>query len=152
MKRIIAIVALALGLTVAASAQTRAIGLRGGLGAQLSIETNSSFLGGDFMEFEAGLNGFKGLDLQVAALTNNIFWNNGGFNAYWGYGALAGISLGDYTGFNVAAAAQVGIEYNFNVIPFNVSLDVRPALGIAAGDGIHMYSNWYPALGFRFLF
>lgn len=154
MKKNIAIVALALGLTVAASAQSRSIGLRGGAGAQFSFVTNDTRMGGDFMEYEVGLNGFgKNMDLQVSALTNNIFWNNGGFNAYWGYGALAGIQLGDYTGFNAAAAAQLGIMYTFNVVPFNISLDVRPAIGITVGDGADLYyTGMYPALGFRFVF
>lgn len=154
MKKIIAIAASMLCIVAVASAQPRALGIRGGWGAQLSYE--HSMGSENFLEAELGLYGND--CLHVEALYNYIFAGGGtsigDWNAYWGWGAAAGLYTGENGGMNVAAAAQIGVEFNFS-IPIQLSLDLRPQIGAYINGGeAHsgLYSRCYPALGFRYKF
>ena len=62
MKKIILVAALVLGFAVAASAQPRAIGLRGGWGAELSYQHG---FGADFLQADLGLNTFDSVHGSV---------------------------------------------------------------------------------------
>ena len=153
MKKLIVIVLSILTISAVASAQPKAVGLRGGYGAQLSYEHFSNAFGGDFLEFEVGLSSFNALHAE--ALVNYALAGNAGagFCFYAGYGAAAGFNFGENAGINVAAAAQVGIEYTFPV-PVQISLDIRPMLGIttAVEKGAGLYLGYYPAFGIRYAF
>ncbi len=149
MKKILLVAALVLGFAVAASAQPRAIGIRGGYGVELSYQHN---LGANFLEADLGLNTFNALN--VAATYNFSLAQFGdGFNFYAGPGAAVGIGFGKAAHFNVGVAGQVGLEYIFN-FPLQLSIDLRPQIGIGiveGGVGLGFW-GWYPSLGIRYAF
>ena len=109
MKKIILVAAMVLGFAVAASAQQRALGLRGGYGVELSYQHT---IGADFLEADLGL---LGSDLNLAATYNYMIaqpdWTDRG---EWGFYAGPGAAVG-FGGnleaktnfFNIAGAGQV---------------------------------------------
>ena len=151
MKKIIIVAALVLGFAAAAAAQPRAVGLRGGYGAELSYQHT---LGTNFLEADLGLvmNG-----LNVAATYNFMLaqpqWTDRGeWGVYAGPGAAVGLGLGEASHLNVAVAGQIGLEYTF-WFPLQLSIDLRPQLGIGFAEKSTMYfGGWCPALGVRYKF
>ena len=147
MKKIIIAAILALGFTVAASAQPKALGARFGYGADLSYQHYAG--GANFIEADLGLGEFS--FLNVAATYNFMIaqpdWTSQG---EWGFYAGPGLALA--TGkdlFYVGIAGQVGLEYTFN-FPLQLSLDLRPQLGLV-GQHFGVW-GWYPHLGIRYRF
>ena len=126
MKKLLAIAVALTAFVAVAAAQPRALGVRfgspsfnPGFGAELSYQHGLGTT--NFIEFDlgwstAGINGTASWDYVIAEF-------GGGFDFYAGPGANLGL-VGDY--FFVGALAQVGLEYQFGTIPFNVSLDWRP--------------------------
>ena len=126
MKKLLAIAVALTAFVAVAAAQPRALGVRfgspsfnPGFGAELSYQHGLGTT--NFIEFDlgwstAGINGTASWDYILAEF-------GGGFDFYAGPGANLGL-VGDY--FFVGALAQVGLEYQFGTIPFNVSLDWRP--------------------------
>ncbi len=126
MKKLLAIAVALTAFVAVAAAQPRALGVRfgspsfnPGFGAELSYQHGLGTT--NFIEFDlgwstAGINGTASWDYLIAEF-------GGGFHFYAGPGANLGL-VGDY--FFVGALAQVGLEYQFGTIPFNVSLDWRP--------------------------
>lgn len=154
MRKVVAILFSALFAAALASAQPRALGLRGAWGAELSYE---QYMGSEnFFEAELGLYGRD--VLHVEATYNYIFAGGGTsageWNAYWGWGAVVGAYTGNYRGMHVAAAGQIGIEFNFT-IPLQFSLDFRPQVGININEDRErspMYFGYYPAFALRYFF
>ena len=154
MKKIILVAAMVLGFTVAASAQPRAVGIRGGYGVEASYQHS---LGTNFVEADLGLNGFD--VLNVAATYNFMIaqpaWTNSGT---WGFYAGPGVALGAGKGvFNLGIAGQVGLEYTFD-FPLQLSLDIRPQIGMVSATALDVTTRefgiwgWYPHLGIRYKF
>lgn len=173
MKKIILIAAAVLGFALAASAQPRAIGGRVGYGLEASYQHTIG--GADFVEVNAGLFGY---DSFGAAATYNFMiaqpeWTSKG---EWGFYAGPGASLNygwginenydiDYetgefnnlvtSSFNVAVMAQVGLEYTF-WFPLQLSVDIRPMVGISVADGVSFYRNgllgFSPCISARYRF
>ena len=166
MKKIILIAALMLGFAVAASAQQRALGLRGGYGVELSYQYT---IGADFLEADLGL---LGSDLNLSATYNYMIakpdWTDRG---EWGFYAGPGVAVGlgtelvvkvdemarnisdDTSVFcNIAVAGQVGLEYTF-WFPLQLSVDLRPQIGIhlASKSGFY-FGGWWPAFSVRYKF
>ena len=79
--------------------------------------------------------------------------NRGEWGVYAGPGAALGIAFGNPGAFNIAAAGQVGLEYTF-WFPLQLSLDIRPQLGLWTGGGTagFYFGGWCPALGIRYRF
>lgn len=106
-----------------------AIGLRAGLGANVSYkkfvgrEAAFELMGGFYFDdFYAGL----------AFEKHNYFPNNiSGLTWYWGAGGAISIADG---GLGVGALGAIGLEYAFNDIPLNVSLDWMPHIFIIGGS------------------
>lgn len=153
MKKIILVAAMVLGFAVAAAAQPRAIGLRGGYGVEATYQHS---LGANFIEANLGLGGFN--SLNVAATYNWMLvqpnWTSkGDWGVYAGPGAALGLGFGDAAGLNIAVAGQVGLEYSF-WFPLQLSLDIRPQLGLHTGGGAAglYFGGWCPALGIRYKF
>ena len=150
MKKIILVAALVLGFAAAAVAQPRAIGVRGGYGAELSYQHT---LGANFVEADLGLVG-KGL--AVTATYNWMLaqpdWTDRG---EWGFYAGPGAALGLYSkAFCVAVAGQVGLEYTF-WFPLQLSLDIRPHIGVWMGNktaGFYGGESFFPTLSVRYRF
>ena len=153
MKKIILIAAMVLGFAVAAVAQPRAVGIRGGYGVEATYQHT---LGANFVEANLGLNGFNALN--VAATYNWMIaqpqWTDRGeWGFYAGPGAALGFGFGAASHFTVAAVGQVGLEYTF-WFPLQLSIDIRPQLGLitASGAAGFYFGGWCPALGIRYRF
>lgn len=152
MKKIILVAALVLGFAVAASAQPRALGLRGGWGAELSYQHG---FGADFLQADLGLNTFNSVHGSVIynfMIAQPAWTSRGEWGFYAGPGAAVGMSFGtgnDDGYFHVAAAGMVGLEYTF-WFPLQLSLDLKPTLGFGFGHGFHW--GVMPALGIRYRF
>lgn len=149
MKKIILIAAMVLGFAVAAVAQPRAIGLRGGYGVELSYQHT---LGENFVEANLGLTGFNALNVAATynwTVAQPQWTSKGEWGVYAGPGAALGVGFGNPGTFNVAAAGQVGLEYTF-WFPLQLSLDLKPTLGFGFNHGFHW--GVMPAFGVRYRF
>lgn len=153
MKKIILIAALALGVAFAAAAQPKAIGVRLGYAAEISYQHNVN--GADFVEANLGSLGFWGLD--VSSTYNFMIaqpaWTDRG---EWGFYAGPGLALGFFHGTSIAVQGQVGLEYTF-WFPLQLSVDLRPQIGLAAGNGgARFYEEglfgFVPTIGVRYRF
>ena len=127
MKKLFLVLALTAGLTMALNAQdmSKAIGIRGGWGAELSYQHPLS--SSNRLEVDLGLNFLDGTNSLFATGIYQWVWDLSqhlapGFKWYAGAGPVLGLHTSK---FLVGAVGQVGIEYNFN-IPLQLSLDYRP--------------------------
>ena len=163
MKKIIIIAALALGFAVAATAgnpiekkfggKTRALGLRGGYGFELSYQHS---LGENFVEADLGLWGFNTLNAVATynwMLAQPQWTSRGDWGFYAGPGVAVGFDFNSATaGVNVGAVGQIGLEYTF-WFPLQLSIDIRPQLGVHIGNGdLFHVSGFYPTLAARYRF
>jgi hypothetical protein len=145
MKKFLLIAVALMGLSLAAAAQPKAIGIRGGLmglafNGEISYEHWLTIFDNDYDFIEAdlgvfGSNGFKGTLLYNFTFAQPEITNRG----EWGLYAGPGISVGYGTGINkydepksspfVGLAAQLGLEYTF-WFPLEISIDFRPSFMI----------------------
>ena len=145
MKKTLILLAAILGFAVVASAQPRAIGIRAGYGAELSYQHTLG--GNNFGELDLGwsLGAFSaGLsyDFLIAPL--------GPLNFYAGpQVSMALVNGGGTTTFGLGAGAQLGLEWCFQQIPLQLSLDWKPTFIFIPGTGFGWQSI---ALGIRYLF
>lgn len=146
MKKIIIVAAMMLGFAIAASAQPRAVGLRGGWGVELSYQHT---LGENFVEADLGLvrNGFSLAGNYNWTLVRPEWTDRGEWGVYAGPGAALGAFKG---GASVAVSGMVGLEYTF-WFPLQLSIDLRPQLGVAMGGGQSQFyiGDFIPSLGVR---
>ena len=116
---------------LAASAQPRALGVRLGTELQMSYEHG---IGADFIEVDMG---YELINLVNVAGAYNFMiaqpeWTRRG---EWGFYAGPAAKVGGAgVGFYLALGAQAGLEYNFD-FPLQVSMDIRPAVGVALEGG-----------------
>jgi hypothetical protein len=155
MKKTLLIVIALLGLSLAAMAQPKAIGVRGGLfgphfNGEISYEHWATVFDNDYDFFEIDLGVFGGNGFKATALYNFTFaqpeFTDRG---EWGFYAGPGLALGYGTGINksdekksapfVGLAAQLGLEYTF-WFPLQLSVDFRPSFMIPA---FMNRGNWY---------
>lgn len=158
MKKIFLVAAAILGLAIAATAQPRALGARLGYGVEASYQ--HTFQGADFMEATVGLfgTGFNATASYNYMLAQPYWTDRGEWGIYAGPGASIGYGIDlkhEVYNFNVALVGQVGIEYTF-WFPLQLSIDLRPQIGLAFGDGVHFYQNgllgFTPCLSVRYRF
>ena len=144
MKKLIALAVALLCFAAVASAQPKAIGIRGTYGAELSYQ---HYTGPGFWEFDAGL--FNKM-LDVCAIYDFIIAPMGQLNLYAGPGAYVAMWPQDKDGLllNAGAVGQIGLEYNFN-ITLQISLDWRPCFNFVNSFG---WSPYGIALGIRYAF
>ena len=143
------IAAMMLGFALAASAQPRAIGLRGGLGAELSYQHSFD---SNFLQADLGLNTFNSVHGSVVynfMISQPQWTDRGEWGFYAGPGATVGLGLGDNAHFNLAAAGMVGLEYSF-WFPLQLSIDFRQHIGFGFGHGLYFPSSI--GLGVRYRF
>lgn len=156
MKKFFLIMAAALAMTATANAQNNALGVRlgggQGYGAELSYQRG---LGGNRLEADLGLR--LGDHFTAFNLTGIYQWTGtiaGNFGWYAGVGASVGFwtweSGHDSDGnIGLALAAQAGLEYNFQAVPIQLSLDIRPKLYLLPSTDFHWGDI---ALGIRYRF
>lgn len=174
MKKIIAIIVLGAAFAFSAAAQPKAVGGRfGATGLEASYE---HYLGSpNFMELNAGfywLGGFGG----TATFTYNFtvlqpnWTSRGEWALYTGPGIFGGYAGAGYRevdeygnihrahyGYGMLALApQVGLEYTF-WFPLQLSVDIRPLIGVAFDRGSAAYYlpglyGFIPSLSVRYAF
>lgn len=159
MKKIILSAIVLLGLTSvnAQDISENAIGLRlgsnDGFGAEVSYQRRLA--DANRLELDLGWRNSNKISAFKLAGIYQWVWNiDGGFNWYAGVGGGVGSwsidNAANDSGTFVFAAGDLGIEYNFNEAPIQLSLDFRPEFG---GNGY--YQNSYGsdiALGIRYKF
>src|SRR5690606_10088737 len=124
--------ALFIGFIATSQAQdySRAVGIRGGLGANVTYKQFVSSQGA----FEL-LGGFYFGDVYASLSfeVHNDFANDiRGLTWYWGVGGSVLLSSG---GIGVGGLGAIGLDYAFGDIPLNVSLDWMPHLYLIGGRG-----------------
>ena len=129
MKRLIITVIFAL-LALVADAQPRALGVRAGLEYQASYQHTLSERG-HFLEVDLGYQ-LISTTVNVACAYDFIVarpkWTKKGqWGVYVGPAVKAGFAG---VGYCVSAGAQIGLEYTFE-FPLQISIDTRPAVGVA---------------------
>lgn len=109
---------------------SRAIGIRGGIGANVTykqfVSTQSAFelLGGFY---------FGDVYASLVYEVHNEFRNDvRGLTWYWGVGASVLLSSG---GIGVGGLGAIGLDYSFGDIPLNISVDWMPHLYLIGGQG-----------------
>ncbi len=153
MKRILLIVALALGCAVAATAQTRTMGARFGGGTILGADFSYQYsMGEDFIEANAGID-LNAVTISATGIYNFMIskpqWTSQGT---WGFYAGPGASLGGILGtMHAAVVGQVGLEYFFEGFPLQLSLDVRPSVSFSFAGG-PLFWGAAAGLGVRYAF
>lgn len=159
MKKIILSAIMLTGLAFSAQAQDiskNALGLRlgdnDGFGAEISYQRALSK--NNRLELDLGWRNNNDVDAFKITGLYQWVWNiDGGFNWYAGVGG--GIGSWNDQNFDdnetfVFAAGDIGIEYGFDEVPIQLSLDFRPEIG-----AVNYYGNNYSsdiALGIRFQF
>ena len=137
MKKIIVIALLTVVCSVAVNAQSRSIGGKLGYGIEATYQ---HWLGEEnVLSVDLGFPAFCGVN--AVATYDWLFpipkWTNkGSWNWFLGAGAGAGVFFNSIV--NVGVAGRVGIEYIFEDIPLQLSVDFRPVIGpaFAPGDGV----------------
>ena len=165
MKRITVIVAALLLGAVAAVAQPKAIGVRGGLlgphfNGEISYQQWTTLFDNDYDFVEVDLGVFGGDGFKATAMYNFTFaqpeFTDRG---EWAFYTGPGVAIGYGTGINkndekksapfVGLAYQLGLEYTF-WFPLQLSVDFRPGFMIPA---FMNRENWYGfALSARYAF
>ncbi|TAJ13266.1 hypothetical protein DMA11_09480 [Marinilabiliaceae bacterium JC017] len=154
MKRLLLGIVFVLGLSFASMAQSsdRNIGLRlgGGHGFGAEISYQQPF---EYNRIEVDLGWGSSSHWNGWGLTGLYQWVmpiESGFNWYLGVGPSLGYWSEkdedkdiDDQGMYLAAAGDIGIEYNFTEIPIQISLDARPELGL-----INRWDAFDMSLGF----
>lgn len=155
-KLFIAIVAV-FAMSTVASAQIQTLGVRvgGGQGYGAELSAQWGFLG-QRLETDLGWN--SGEHHTGFSLAGVYQWTGeigSGFGWYAGVGARLAMwswesGYKDHdTDFALALVGQAGIEYNFDAIPIQLSLDIRPNFWLIPETSFHWGDI---ALGIRYRF
>ena len=160
MKKIILSAFMLMGLAFSTQAQEiskNALGLRlgdnDGFGGEISYQRGLS--DNNRLELDLGWRNNNNVDAFKLTGIYQWVWNiDGGFNWYAGIGGGVGNWNAKNTDYNktfVFVAGDLGIEYGFDEVPIQLSLDIRPELYFSdnfSGD------NFGPdiALGIRYQF
>lgn len=161
MKKIILSAFMLIGLAFSAQAQDisdNALGLRlgdnDGFGGEISYQRALS--SNNRLELDLGWRNSNSVDAFKLTGVYQWVWNiDGDFNWYAGVGGGLGSWNNkniDDNGTFVFAAGDLGIEYGFDEVPLQLSLDIRPELYFNSSD--FRDDNFGPdiALGIRYQF
>lgn len=161
MKRILLFTTLIL-ITLISNGQDykNAVGLRAGVPFGPSGATIRHFLDKtNAVEGILAANGF-GTGITMTGLFENEHWTGyyPSLNWYWGLGAHAGFmdaganrwAPNSYTGGGVVGVDGIfGVEYTFDQIPLNLSVDIMPSFNIVGYTGFNFISSGVSA---RYIF
>lgn len=167
MKKLLLSAVMLFGIAISANAQDiskNALGLRlgdnDGFGGEISYQRGLS--GNNRLELDLGFRNSKYYDAFKLAALYQWVWNiEGGFNWYAGVGGGIGswshnndkkFDSRNDSGTILFVAGDLGIEYNFQEAPIQLSLDIRPELYFNSDD--YREDNFGPdiALGIRYRF
>lgn len=147
MKKTLVIIASLFAFAVVASAQPRALGVRAGYGGELSYQHGLG--SASFLEVDLG---WTVGSINAAAAYDFSLTNLGPFGLYAGPAAdiwLVSANSESNGAIGLGAGAQVGLEYFFDAIPLQISLDWRPMFNLIPATGFGWQSL---ALGLRYAF
>lgn len=141
-------------MAMTANAQDHALGVRLGGGQGYNAELSYLHgLGSNRLELDLGWHGDDGW--TAISLTGVYQWTGeigsgfgwfGGVGAHLGYWNYDAINNSDIA---LALVAQVGVEYKFQAVPIQLSLDIRPRFYILPDTDFHWGDI---ALGIRYCF
>lgn len=155
MKKILLTVVAIFAMSTMANAQIQDLGVRigGGQGFGTELSAQWGFMG-QRLETDLGWHsddGFTGIEFAgIYQWTGDI---GSGFNWFAGVGAR--LAMWSYKGdgagsdFALAVAGQLGLEYNFQPIPLQLTLDIRPCFWLIPNTDFHWGDI---ALGIRYRF
>ena len=135
MKTIFTVLILLLASTSFSQNYKMAIGFKGGYPGYGSLNAKKSISNSDYLE--ASIGGFGrypynvGFNVQIDYERMQALED--GFSFYYGGGVLLGLTSSNV---HIAPKALIGLEYNFEDIPLNISIDTGPYLFV------------YPNIGF----
>ena len=154
MKKVLLVLVAVLGFAFAASAQDNAIGVRlgGGQGYNAEISYQKVLGGPNRLEVDLGYYGVEGYGAfglsaiyrfhqEIAAVPN--------FG--WFVGAGGKMNAAFYSGMHISlgVVGQAGVDYHFDAIPLQLSLDIRPCFYLYPATAF-MWGDI--ALGIRYMF
>lgn len=158
MKKIVITFLIVFGFVSASKAQDykTGVGLRGGFESGLTVKHFT----GEKSAFEFILaSRWRGFNITGLYEVHNLAFNEERLKWFIGFGGHVGFWDGNYThkywgepgvSYTVAGIDGIlGLEYNFNEVPINLSLDWKPAFNIVG------YSGWWAdggALSIRYIF
>ena len=155
MKKVLLILVAVMGFAFAANAQDNAIGVRIGGGQGYGAEISYQKVLGGINRLEADL-GYRSRSsaswMSLAALYQAHFDINAVQNLGWYVGVGPRLDL--YTGggdasIGLGVCGQAGIDYHFDAIPLQLSLDIRPCFYVIPSTTF----QWGDiALGIRYMF
>ena len=167
MKKVLLSALMLFGIAISAQAQDiskNALGLRlgdnDGFGGEISYQRGLS--SNNRLELDLGWRNSNDVDAFKLTGLYQWVWNiEGGFNWYagvgggigsWSYDKKIGNDRYEDSGTFLFAAGDIGIEYNFEEAPIQLSLDFRPEIYFNSDD--FRNDNFGPdiALGIRYRF
>lgn len=158
MKKIVLAIVALFAMSSMATAQIQDLGVRIGGGQGYGAELSAMWgMGGNRIETDLGWKGDDGY--SMISLTGIYQWKGdlgSGFGWFAGAGARLAMWTWDLPGndgadFALAIAGQVGLEYNFDAIPFQLTLDIRPQFWVLP-DMDDRFQWGDIALGIRYRF
>ncbi|MBR6879237.1 MAG: hypothetical protein IKM95_07670 [Bacteroidales bacterium] len=154
MKKLLLVIVAVIGLSFAANAQNNAIGVR--LGGGQGYGTELSFLqglGASRIEADLGYYSYGGVGgFSLTGVYQRHFDIAPVPNLGWfaGLGAKANLVTGyGSTAISVGVVGQAGVDYRFEALPIQVSLDIRPCFYLYPDTFFHWGDV---ALGIRYTF
>ena len=157
MKKIIIAIVAVFAMSAAASAQFSGVGVRLGGGQGYGAELSTMWNFGNRVEIDLGWgNGDNHTDFTLTGIYQWQGELGSGFGWFAGAGARLAMWTWDLPGndgadFALAIAGQVGLEYNFDAIPFQLTLDIRPQFWVLP-DMEDRFQWGDIALGIRYRF
>lgn len=150
MKKIILAVAAVLLFLGPLTAQEQALGLRLGSGSAFGGEISYQKFIADQKRIELDLGFIGNENYNGVALTGIHQWvwdlDDLGDGFAWYAGVGAGIRV--FNGIGAGINGQIGIEYKFEGIPIQLSIDARPGWYVGNANGF----GYGAALGVRYVF
>lgn len=153
MKKLLLVLIAVIGISFAASAQN-AIGVRlgGGQGYGAELSYQKGIGGMNRLEFDLGYRSWSDVNwFALSAIYQAHFDINAVPNLGWYAGAGARVDLYTYSGTSIAlgVVGQAGIDYHFDALPLQLSLDIRPCFYVYPETSF----QWGDvALGIRYMF
>lgn len=123
----------------------KAIGVRGGYGAEISYQFPLS--GNTRAEADLGLYGIGNGGFTLTGIHQWVFGIQDGLNWYLGAGPQIGAVNNS---FGIGIAGQAGIEYYIPNVPIQLSLDYRPSWFIIPTD--YKFAPYGLGIGIRYTF
>jgi hypothetical protein len=130
------------------------IGVRGGFANGLTIK---HFIGSNTAIEGIIATRWKGLEVTGLFEIHNVAFKTERLKWYYGLGGHIGFWDGKYTNWGtphntytvIGVDGIIGLEYSFTEIPFNISIDWKPAFNITGYSGFWADGG---ALSFRYIF